>query len=276
MLTLAGASAYFDRTEVLDPVSGARLFYGQLAPYDDSKRDAASAYRRIMSVVPGTAMPAGGAVRVLGQVWLVGAKEVDGLELAHRDKYVLHPAQALHNASRLPGFLQGTVAATLWADVSWVRDGKELETSSRAVGLHTAYMPVGADVREYDILWAGADAYLVGSVHLQPSGFQSASCVKLEYPAGNVTLSTRVYDAAAGSYSASVASTVKGLRVRWQSLYAYGSQADARFQEGDTSLVLPAGTVVKTSDTVVVSGATWGVLAVEAIGGAVVVHGRPR
>jgi len=38
--------------------------------------------------------------------------------------------------------------------------------------------------------------------------------------------------------------------------------------------VLPAGTVLATKDTVTLDGALWNVLSVDALGGAVVAHGR--
>jgi hypothetical protein len=75
--------------------------------------------------------------------------------------------------------------------------------------------------------------------------------------------------------AASTPTTVKALRVRWQSLFLYGSEADAKYRPGDCSIVLPAGTSVATKDTITLAGTTWSVSAVEEISGAVVVHARP-
>ena len=65
------------------------------------------------------------------------------------------------------------------------------------------------------------------------------------------------------------------LKVRWQDLFLYGSQASNHYQEGDCSLVLPSDTVVATKDTVTLSGSTWNIVSVGRLGGAVVAHGRP-
>lgn len=275
MLKLSEASSYFDRTEIKDPDNGRVLFYGQVGPYDDSKRDAGGAYRRILSVAPGTTLPAARAVRIFGQVWLTGAQETDGLEEAHRDKYVLQQAHVKYSVSRLPSFLSATPTLTSWGSVEWIKDAKEIDSSSRAVPIFTVYFGSAADVREYDIIWWGVSAYLATAVHVHASGFLAATCVKLEYAAVDSTLATRTYDPAQGKYTATVPTTVKALRVRWQSLFLYGSQADAHYKTGDCTLVLPAATVVATKDTITVSGITWGAVSVETLAGAVLVHGRP-
>lgn len=276
MISLAEASSYFDRTEALDADSGKLLFLCQLAPYDDSRRDSGSAYRRVMSVAPGTVMPAALSISIFGQVWLIGNKEIDGLEEMHRDKYVLQPSPSQLKVSRLPGFLAGTVATTRWACLEWAKDAKELEVSSNQPQEYYAYFPTGADVGIFDIVWQTGSAYLVRAVHPQASGYLRADCEKLDQalPAA-AQITTRAYSASAGAYTAAAPVTVNALRVRWQSLYLYGSQADARFQEGDCSIVLPAATPIATSSGLSLAGASWQVLSVETLGGATVAHARP-
>lgn len=275
MLTLAEASTYFDRTEVLDADSGRILFLGQMDIYDDVRRDSGGAYRRILSVAPGTVMPAHRALRVHGVVWLAGGMESDGLETVHRDKYVLQRTQGRLSVSRLGAYLLGTPANLLWGAVEWVKDGKEINSSSRSHAQSTGYFAQGADVREYDIVDASGVMHLVTSVHPQPSGYLAATCVETEFPLANATLATRVYDPALGKYTASVSTTVPALRVRWQVLYEFASDADARFRPGDCVIALPAGTAVATKDTLTLAGELWAVQSVDNIGGAVVAHARP-
>ena len=275
MLTLAEASSYFDRTEVRDPDTNALLFYGQVDPFDDSKRDSGGAYRRVLSVAPGTPIPAKGVVRIFGRVWVVGLLEVDGLQDPHRDKYVLQTAPVKHSISRLSGFLTAAVASSQWGSSEWVKDAKEVDASSKHAQMFYIFFPSSADVREHDVVWWGLSSYLTLSVHPQASGFLVATCVKLEHQVVDATLNTRVYDPEEGAFASSTPTTVKALRVRWQSLFLYGSEADAKYRPGDCSIVLPAGTVVATKDTITLAGTTWSVSAVEEISGAVVVHARP-
>jgi hypothetical protein len=274
MLTLADASSYFDRTPILDADTGATLFYGQVDPYQDAIRDSATAYRRILSVKPGTAIPTKRAVRIFGSTWLVGVSELDGHASAHREKYVLHPAPSTLAVTSLSGYVSGAAPVNNFGDMIWLKDGKEDASSSRAVPMLTAYLSSTAALAEYDVVKVGSQGYLAMPPHLQASGVLSATCSRLEYAPVDATLSTRTYDPVQGKYTATVNTTVKCLRVRWQTLFLYGSQGDAKYQEGDCSLVLPAGTVLATKDTLTLSGQTWSILAVEGLGGAVVAHAR--
>lgn len=274
MLTLADASRYFDRTPILDPYTGATLFYAQIDPYQDAIRDSATAYRRIMSVAPGLRMPDSRLVKILGSVWIVGDSELDGLATAHREKFVLHPAPTLIGVRTLSGHVTGGALTVSWGDMVWLKDAKEESSSSRTNPMYTAYLPTSAALNEYNVITVGTTGYLVGPSHDQVSGVLSATCAKLEYAVADATLATRVYDPVLGKYTASVDTTVKCLRVRWQSLYLYGSQGDAKYQEGDCSLVFPSGTTIATKDRVTLDGQAWNILAVETLGGAVVAHGR--
>ncbi len=274
-MTLAQASSYFDRTPVLDPDNAKVLFYGQVDPYDDSRRDAVGAYRRILSVAPGTRMPASRVVSIHGVTWIIGAAEIDGLADAHRAKYVLQPVEGKYSLSTVSSYLQGAADRTLWLDIEWLKDVKEEEASSRSVPTHTIYAAKGVTLGENDVVWASGAAYLVQTSRLLASQVLSATALKLEYPVASATLRSRTYDPAAGEFTAGAATSVNCLRVRWQSLYRYDSQSDQRYQEGDASLVLPAGTTLAMQDELELAGQLWTPLSVDAMAGAVVVHGRP-
>lgn len=276
MIKLSEASIWFDQTEAKDPDNGSVLFRCQLTPYDDSKRDAGGAYRRVMSVAPGTALPAGKAVRIHGQVWLIGTKEVDGFLDPHRDKYVLQQAAPKVNISRLSGYLTGTVAQTAWAGVEWTKDVREEETSSRVANMHNVLLPAGTDLRERDVVWFGSEAYLCIGVHTQASGFVAGYSVRLDRALETATRTVRVYDPSAGAYMPSAPASLPALVVRWQSLYQYGSEADARYQEGDAAIVLRTSDAVQTSDLITAAGSTWKVLSIDTLSGADVAHARPQ
>lgn len=280
MLTLAQASSFFDRTAVFDPTGSTRLFYGQVGNFDDSRRDAGSAYRRILSITPGTTLPNPAAVNIHGQVWLVGSKEIDGLEEMHRDKYVLQACTAEYSLSSLSVYVSGAVSpSTLkrWAGVEWVKDGKEIGSSSDTVRFYTVFLPSGTPVRERQVVVSplGGEVYLVMSVHTLPSGFVSANTVRLDSTLTTSQITPRAYSAATGAYTLGAAATVACLQVRWQNLFAYDTEAEARYQEGDETLVFPSGTPVNTASLITYAGRTWRAVSVDDLGGAVTVHARP-
>lgn len=275
MMTLADVSGFFDRTPALDPATGEVLFYGQVDPYDDSKRDAGGAYRRILSVQPNTQLPASRAVQVFGVTWLLGRQQIDGLDELHRAKYVMQMTAGLHSISRLTGYLRGTPAGAAHVGIEWVKEGKELEASSGLVSQYDAFLAPGTDVQVHDVISRGTAAYLALSVYEQPAGFLSATVIRLDYPLAVAAVSTRVYDPVAGMYTGGTVVNVPALRVRWQSLFAYAGQLAHRYQEGDDTIVLPAGTTLTTSSTISLAGQKWIVLGVDSLGGAVSAHVRP-
>ena len=57
MMTLREVSRYFDRVPCYDPLTGDELFRGQFINYDGSRRDAFTAYRRVLSVDPDVPIP---------------------------------------------------------------------------------------------------------------------------------------------------------------------------------------------------------------------------
>lgn len=274
-MKLSDASSYFDRTPILDADSGKQLFLGQLDPYDDSKRDSSTAYRRTLSVRPGTAMPTRRAVRALGKTWLVGVMEPDGLDELHREKYVLQQAPGTLKISSLSGFLSGTVSNTYFASANWVKDAKQLEVSSATPQLFDVTFASTAAVSVHDILWDASAAYLSLSPRPQPSGYTTVDCLKLDSATPvSATLTSRTYDPVSGAYTSSAPVVLNSVKLRWQSLFQYGSQMSERFQEGDSTLVLPSGTAVTTSHSVAVAGVSHQVLAVMDISGAVALHLR--
>lgn len=274
MMTLATASAYFDRTPVLDVDTSEVLFYGQVSPYEDSRRDTGTSYRRTLSVADSATIPASRLVKIHGTVWILGADEADGFVEVHRRKYVMQRADAKFAISRLADYVGGVISTSSWGTMEWTKDDRLNSESARAAPMYTAYFPSCADLRELDVIWYGANKYLVEDPHPTSSGLISARCTKLDFAPGNSTISTRTYDPVQGKYTASTPSTVTCLRIRWQSMYYYNSQVTVNYQDGDCVLVFPVGTAIATKDSVTLLGYTWNVMSVNTLEGAVVVHAR--
>lgn len=274
-MKLVDAASYFDLTPATDPDTGVLLFKGQIDPFDDAKRDGTASYRRILSVRPGTAIPAGRVITMLGKTWLVGTMEPDGLQELHRQKYVLQEAAKTVKVSRLSGFLAGTVVSTLRANVAWYKDEDQVDVSSQMPQLFDIMLPSGSVVQDQDILWNTGEAYLVLSKWDSVAGFFELDCLKLDQVlpvAANLT--TRTYVPTTGLYTTSAATTVNALSVRWQNLFKYVSQASEKNKPGDVAIVLPTGTAASNSTLVTLSGLTYQTLAVLDIAGAVVLHAR--
>lgn len=276
MLTLAQAASYFDRTDVFDGYTGTLLFQCQIDPYDDSKRDAMAAYRRVMSVRPGTQLPAHLVLQTMGQHWIAAARpEADGLEELHREKYVLQAAQDRYRLGSMGQFLAGVPATEVFAFPAWVRDAKQIEESSDVANLFEVILPLGVDCAAHDVLWAGDEAFLSLSVRRLPSQFLGVQCLRLGQVApAPATLVSRAFSPVQGKQVDALSTIVPALRVRWQSLFAYESQLATRYQEGDFALVVPAGTIVTKDTKVSFAGADHSVLDVDQLRDSVALHLR--
>lgn len=274
MMTLAQASSYFDRTPVTDPYTGSLLFHAQVEPFEDSKRDAYSAYRRVLSTAPSVSIPAHRVVDLLGQRWIVGQDEPDGMQQLHRRNYVLSPVDAELAVSSMNQFVAGVSAYKLFASVHWLKDLKQESVSSEHPQSFEVFLPSMVTPRQ--ILWGASGAYLVLSPRMMPSGFVAALCLKLESSVEKASLVTRVYDPVAGKYTVAnpVGTQVNALRVRWQNLYEHRSESDRKYENGDVSVVLAAGTVVAPGAKLRFSDRTYQVLGTDNFGGAVVAHAR--
>jgi hypothetical protein len=275
MLKLSEAASFFDRTPVLDAYTGVQICFGQVDPYDDSKRDAGSAYRRVLSVAPGTVLPAHSAVRVFGVDWLLGRKEVDGLEELHRDKYVLQPGAGFYRLGTLDQYLAGADLGLNLASPEPVKTAKEIESSSDVVVLYNVYLGFSVPAPKHSVIWAPGEAYLVLSDQTLPSGLRAAYTLELEHPRSTCAVVSRSFNPGLGMYVEGAVSVVSVLRVRWQNLFEYAGQMSERYQEGDDVLVLPSGTVVTVQSRLSAYGKNWSVLSVDDLGGAVTVHARP-
>lgn len=273
MMTLTQASSFFDRMPVYDPDNGEVLFYGQVDPYDDSKRDAGAAYRRVLSVAPGTPMPARRAVRLLGSEWLVGNMEPDGLADLHRQKYVLQPAHAC-GLLTLAQYLAGAAADPTWAGVEWFKDGKEVSESSEMFTLYSGYFAEGLGPAIGEIVTAGTQAFLVRSVRRMPAGFDVAVLAEQRGRPASATLTRRVFVPATGGMADSAPVPVPALRLRWQDLFEYTVSEPVRHSPGDDTIVLPAATQVANADRIELGGQLWGVIDVTTVHGVKACHVR--
>lgn len=272
MLTLAQVSSYFDRTPAYDSTGSTVLFYCQIEPFDDSRRDSSSAHRRILSVAPGTEMPADRVVRLFERNWLIGTSEVDGMEDMHRVKYVIAQAPRQMNLSSLGEYLAGISTQEVWAAAYWAKDVRQTETSSAYPQMYDVFTVVPVQPRA--VLWGGAEQFLVMSPRDMPSGFLSAHSLKLDKAVETVEMESRAYDPVAGDYVLQTSNTTPALRVRWQSLFDYTSQMDERYQEGDVSVVLPPSAPVNTGSMLRFPDQTYQVTAVDTMSDAQVAHCR--
>ena len=172
-MKLRRVSRFFDRTAAYDPDTGAYLFRCQINNYDGSHRDAHAAYRRILSVAPGTALPASGTLRIFGENWLVAASMpmYDGLREIHRQRHVMQMSTGKVEMFSLPAYLAGEQPDKAWADVQWVVGTKEKDYSSDSPQIYDVYFPINHRLPPHRVLRHGGNVYLGQFQYDSAAGF---------------------------------------------------------------------------------------------------------
>lgn len=276
MLTMRDVSRYFDRVQATDPTTGDDLFLCQFANYDGSKRDAFAAYRRVISTDPDVEVPADRCIEAMGSVWILGDDQTDGWSELHRRKYVAHRARGTVEISTLAEKLESATPTSTWGDLRWVSDKAEEAESSDTPMMYVAVLPSTIEVKQYDVIALSEQIMLVQSSALLSSGLREARGMVQDYAGvASLSLVSRVFSPATGGYVEGVGAAIPTLKVRWQELFQYGDQMDARFQEGDDSFTVPADTVAHIGDTFIYASQRYLVKNVRAIAGVKVLHGRP-
>lgn len=267
---------FFDRSAVTDPFTGAPLFRAQFSNYDESKRDAFTAYRRIMSLAPELQLPPHRTISALGETWMAGDGHPDGWSDLHRRKFVVHRASGGARVWSIGEYLAGGPPVDTFGDIQWIVDRAEEEVSSARPQLYVAILPDVIDVAPHSLVEVGPDLLFVQSSAHHASGFMEArGYLQPRGQSQQISLVGRVYSPVTGGYVEQATATVKGLKVRWQEMYSYGNQLDARYQEGDATFIVPLSLPVSTSSRIVHEGRPWTILGVKAVDGARHLHGRP-
>lgn len=275
MMTLREVSRYFDRVPCYDPLTGDELFRGQFINYDGSRRDAFTAYRRVLSVDPDVPIPPARCIRALGKVWVMGIDSVDGQYQAHRRKFVLQPAHGEAQVWSLAGYLDSVAPVQTWGSIEWLIDRSEEGESSEKPAYHVAVLPQHVVMQPTDVVKVGGRILLAQAVSLAPSGFIEARGFLQADAASLVTIQRKTFVPGTGGYAAASQSRVPALRLRWQELFRYESQTDLRYQEGDDVFALPLSANMQMECELHYQGRRFLPLALREISGVCAVHARP-
>jgi hypothetical protein len=255
-MRLAKAASYFNNTVCQDAYTGEVLFAGQFALYDDTKRDAEVGERRILSLDPAVQIPARRTVEAMGTRWLLGHRAPDYFrDKALRLGYVAHEATDLVTIRTLSQICLNQSAEPVWAGKFNVKRLAFTEQSSAVPRQMHVFLSTAEPVSIDQMIDMAGAKYLVRSVDDGPSGTRMALCDEMPEPCvdlAQVTFGT--YDPLTDSVP-TTAQTVRVLRLRWQSLFAYNDQDGGDFGPGDVQFVVAkAALTVRPGSRVTMSG----------------------
>lgn len=261
-------TAYFDQMPCRDAYTGAQAFMGQLGLYDDSKRDSETLQRRVISTASTAAVPARRAVLAGGQVYMLGRGIPDEfMGSTSRVGRIAHQADGLATVQTLGQACLGLAGLSAYAAKSWAKDSAFSQQSSALEPRYHIHFCDTEPVSENHVVTLSGNMYIVRSANHGAAGMLVTHCDEmLGVVRETATIATGTYSSVTEAFTG-VAVSAPVLRLRWQSLFAYGGGNSPPFEAGDTQLVVAkasatvaAGTNITLPDGVwrVVSAATLG------------------
>lgn len=258
-MRLADAANAFNDMPCVDAYTGRAAFLCQIALYDDNKRDSETGERRVLSVSPDVVLPTRRAVAVAGTRYILGHGAPDGYRgSVIRVGYVGHEATDLCQVRTLAEVCLDQPGFNAWGGRAWVKNATDSMESSALTPQSHLYFSLVEKVFVEHIIAFGDSLNVVRTVHQGPSGVLVVTCDELAAPnIETATIDTGSYDPLTEAMTAGTAS-VRVIRVRWQSLFAYRNSAAPKFGPEDIQIVVAqAAHTARPGQKVVLSDGTW-------------------
>lgn len=264
-MDIADASTFFDDEPVYDAYTGALLFYGQAAAYDDSTSDGATLRRRVLAVGPTVTIPERRAVKLYGDRWLVGTGTPEGfygevvrqnfsMKRATHLMALLTPGEALEGAAGTPAY----VHKHYFKEVSNAITNSELDT------YWNIFVSPGELIsRGYFLRSSDARLYRVRTQYLPAEGLRVLQSDELEPDARTTaTFKTGTYNPVLDETTGSSV-VVNVIQMDTSKLYRYQHISDPQILKGDVTVVVPTALTPKPNDMFEMGGKQWRVLSVQ-------------
>lgn len=242
-MRLHDAALHFNNMPCNDGYSGAFLYNGQLVLYDDSRRDSESTERRILELDPALAAPARRVIEAHGVRYIVGHDFIDSaLGSVIRRKFIAHEATNLATYYTLQQLCENTTGTPAWSARAWVKDAKEIDESSDMVGVTHIHMATSETPAVTSIVSFDGVYSIIRKTNKGPAGTLVLTCDEVPEPViETAVLKNGTWDPINETITLTNTS-VRVLRLRWQSLFEYRDAVSPTFKPEDLQ-VLVAKTV---------------------------------
>lgn len=253
------AARRFDKTPCKDAYTGFLSFYGQLLAWDKSTRDSESAQRRVISAAPETVRPPRGVVSVGSEVYILGKPHTDTFQgEALRVGFPSVLADGLMTVRTLEQVCKGQPGYQTYASKAWVKNDAFTEQSSHLNPKHHVHYSADENIGQDLVLSLSGINMVVRTVVAGTSGVMVATADQMQSDAIQAaTVASRVYDPVTEDTTQTTVSTTV-VRMRWQSLFSYGSDAAPTFNPGDIQIAIDKSVAtVKPGHLVTMADGDW-------------------
>lgn len=258
-MRLGKAASYFNDSLCSDGYTGVPLFRGQLALYDDTKRDAEVAERRVLSLDPKVCLPERLVVQVAGTRFILGHGTPDQFRgRTIRVGYVAHEAPHEASIRTLGQVCTGAAGTKAWVATYRTKGLAFTEQSSEVPDQMHVHLARVEALAEDMLVSIGTQHLLVRSMNEGPAGTLVAVCDEMPPPViEDATVTTGSFNPVSNAIvGASV--TTKVVRLRWQSLFEYRTGNSTPFMPGEVQFAVAAASATPTAGTLIqVPGGLW-------------------
>jgi hypothetical protein len=260
MPSLQDISRHFDDIDILDGYTGAFLFKAQVSSFLESAKDGSTNKQRVMSVAPGTAMPARRLLDYFGEKWIVGDGNIDALQNTQlRANYWI--TKLIDMAIRLTPaeVCNGGAGLAFATSKAYLKDTVNYTTDSEYDPQWDFTISIAESVVKGQFLQVAGTLYRVRTTHTTEGGFLVATADELD--AGALVAVQLV---AGGLYNPvteereEILTDTFGIHFDPTKLFRFVSEADPRYLSGDRTLILSVPASV--GSTVIMENISWKVL----------------
>ncbi len=275
-MRLHDAARYFDDDQVLDAYTSAFLFNAQMiSPAEHVSGD--TFRRHTLSAGDGHASPARGAVRVMGDVWMLGDNNPDGFKgSVLRRNYSLKRATGLLNLRTPAQACLGTAGTAMYAYKEFYHDMIDNPTESEYDTLWNVYCALNESVSKGSFFVEGSTVFRVRNSYRTVEGFNLAETDQFDADAvqAAVFITTGTLNLVTDKYpTASIATTV--IQTDVFKFYRFRTEVEASRKPGDlTVFVAKSALTPAVGGNFTMQGSTWRITSVVSEIDAWVLHAR--
>ncbi|MEY2653318.1 MAG: hypothetical protein RLZZ524_345 [Pseudomonadota bacterium] len=229
-MRLARVATRFDRTPCFDAYLGHLAFYGQMALFDDVKRDSEAAERRILSTAPDVVFPARRVVSIGDQNFILGHSSPDHfLGRAIRQGVVVHEAPYSVQVRTLAQACLDQAGTSAWGNKFTVKNVAFSEQDSSLTPQIHVHLASSESAPVGRLLTVDGRHYLVRLAETGPAG---TLVVTADEQVGAIVTGATVFTGAYDPITDTQVRTpviARVLKLRWQSIFSYGNSNDSAF-----------------------------------------------
>lgn len=243
-MKLKAVAKRFDLTPMWDAYTGQKLKAKcQVTAWDSPRRDGLTTVRRTLSMARGAQLPTRGAVVIGGDAWIVArdpSPDTFGYDVV-RMGYVAQQAH-IGKVGQTADVLDGTAKEVFLSRV-WVKDVKDITTTSEAQGQYYVYFTEGEPVKQGQFLFIDGLWHICRNILTSAAGFMVAECNELEPDCViDVHLVTQGrYNPITERHEQAAPEVLKGILLGWRDDYVHELASAAKEQVGDVRIRFRAG-----------------------------------